>query len=67
MDRAHPAERLAESILGVGHYLDVDPPRKERPKYGIAEDVGGGGTINRYQVEQDLPADNYESAIVEEN
>jgi hypothetical protein len=36
------AEDLAKSLLGSGHYLDVDPSRDERPKYGIAMDVGGG-------------------------
>lgn len=40
------AEQLADSILGPGHYLDIDPPRDERPKYGLAKDSGGGGPID---------------------
>jgi len=31
------AQGLADSMLGKGHYLNVDPPLVERPSYGIAE------------------------------
>ncbi len=34
------AERLAQSIWGQNHYLDVDPPRGERQKHGISADTG---------------------------
>ena len=30
------AEEIAKSVLGAGHYLDIDPPQHERPKHGIA-------------------------------
>lgn len=33
------AEKCAESEYGSGHYADVDPPVKERPKLGIAEET----------------------------
>ena len=33
------AEELALSALGVGHYLDIDPARDDRHKYGIAADT----------------------------
>jgi hypothetical protein len=29
------AETLVESFLGLGHYMDVDPPLYERHEYGI--------------------------------
>jgi hypothetical protein len=31
------AKDLAESLLGPGHYLDVDPSPNEREKYGIVK------------------------------
>ena len=35
------AEDLAKSLLGPGHYLDVDPPPHERRKHGIKLETGG--------------------------
>jgi hypothetical protein len=40
------AEDLAASHLGAGHYLDVDPPRNERAKYGIPEKTTDGCPID---------------------
>jgi hypothetical protein len=34
------AERLALSHWGQNHYLDVDPPKSERNKYGISAETG---------------------------
>lgn len=39
------AEELAKTILGAGHYLDVDPAPSERPPYGIGE-TGGRDPID---------------------
>jgi hypothetical protein len=33
------AERLANSLIGPGCYLDFDPGRTERPRYGIDIDI----------------------------
>lgn len=35
------AEEVAKSILDPGHYWDIDPPRNERHKFGIAETQDG--------------------------
>jgi hypothetical protein len=35
------AEERADSLLGPGHYLDVDPSRNERPTLGIGETLSG--------------------------
>lgn len=40
------AETLTESILGAGHYLDIDPSVDERENNGIAKITGGGGPID---------------------
>jgi hypothetical protein len=40
------AQQFADSFLGSGHYLDIDPSREERPKFGLAKDSGGGGPID---------------------
>ena len=40
------AQELADSALGPDHYLDIDPSREERPKYGLAKDSGSGGPID---------------------
>ena len=62
--RPTTAENLATLVLGPGHYLDIDPPREERPKYGIAESPGGtcllGDPIPGF------PPDSYDWTIVEE-
>jgi hypothetical protein len=42
------AEDLAASLLGAGHYIDVDPARNERAKHGIPETTTGGGPIDLY-------------------
>jgi hypothetical protein len=55
------AEKLTQSILGPGHYLDVDPALNERAKYGIAKVTGGGGPIDPCH-----SIDVHESALVEE-
>lgn len=34
------AEGVALSLLGQGHYLDVDPPSADRYKHGISADTG---------------------------
>jgi hypothetical protein len=33
------AEDIAKELLGVGHYIDVDPPREERSRHGIPEET----------------------------
>ena len=65
--RPSTAEDLATLLLGPGRYLDVDPPRDERPKYGIATNTGGGEPIDLYRSELGIPAATYEYALVEEN
>lgn len=35
------AERIARSKLGEGRYLDIDPPKDERPECGIAKETSG--------------------------
>jgi hypothetical protein len=40
------AEQAAKSFDTPLQYLDFDPPRDERPKYGIAMDVGQGAPID---------------------
>jgi hypothetical protein len=54
------AEGLTESLLGAGHYMDVDPPPTERKTLGIAT-AGGGEWI-----EPGYTTDYYEWAITEE-
>ncbi len=67
--RPTTAENLVKSVLGPGHYLDVDPPTSERPKYGIANQSGGTCLIGDPcdEIVQGLPPDSYEWAIVEEH
>jgi len=36
------AEEIARTLLGPGHYMDIDPSREEREKYGIAKETGEG-------------------------
>src|ERR1700732_1567203 len=40
------AQSIAEALLGVDHYMDVDPFPNERAKYGIAEITGGRHSFN---------------------
>jgi len=40
------AEELAESLIGLGFYLDIDPPKAERVKHGLAEVTGRSEVIN---------------------
>lgn len=54
-------QQLADSVLGPGHYLDIDPSRDERPKYGLAKDSGGGGCIDPMN-----SADVYEQSNVDQ-
>jgi len=62
------AETLAESLLGTGHYLDIDPPPGERHKYGIAKETGGWYPFDPFQsAAPDIPADGCEWSIVEEH
>lgn len=54
------AEKLAESLIGAGHYLDIDLPRAERTKYGLAEATGGSDYIEPF-------ADSYRWELVDEH
>jgi hypothetical protein len=66
--RPSTAEDIANTVLGPGHYLDIDPPRDERNKYGIAVDTGGACPIDPYQkVEPGVPPDGYNFEIVDEH
>ena len=56
------AEECADSILGSGHYLDIDPPAAERPQYGIREHTGCGCPIDPCG-----SPDMYESQFVDEH
>ncbi len=40
------AGELAGSFHRLVQYVDIDPPRDERPKYGIPMEVAGGGAID---------------------
>lgn len=42
------AEGLAKSLLGAGRYVDIDPSRNERQKYGISEGTGEGYPIDPF-------------------
>jgi len=55
------AQQLADSVLNPGHYLDIDPPRNERQKYGLAESSGGGCLIDPVN-----STDSYEYSDVDE-
>lgn len=59
------AQSLAESLLGVGHYMDIDPAPSDRAEYGIARITGGRRSFDPSEFESDQP-DSYEFAIVEE-
>lgn len=54
------ARSLAESILGEGHYIDVDPPPNERASLGITEQTGGACPIDPCQeIKAGIPPDMY--------
>jgi hypothetical protein len=55
------AEKLANSFGRPVGYLDMDPAPDDRPKYGIARQVGGGGPIDPCN-----SPDVYESSKVDE-
>jgi hypothetical protein len=61
------AEDVAASVLGLGHYLNVDPPRSERPKNGLAMDTGGVEAIDTDQIVNGLVPDIYRWEIVDEH
>jgi hypothetical protein len=41
------AEQLADSSQRPVQYVNFDPPPAERPKYGIAAEVGSGRAIDQ--------------------
>lgn len=43
------AEELAESLIGPGLCLDIDPPRAERVKHGLDQSTGGSEVIDPFQ------------------
>jgi hypothetical protein len=57
------AQTVAESLLGQGHYMDVDPSPGERPQFGIAEITGGQVW---FEDEFGNPSNHYEFGIVGE-
>jgi hypothetical protein len=59
----HPsvADCSATAFHRPAQYLDIDPPPEERPKYGIAMEVGGGAGIDPCH-----SPDYYESSKVDE-
>jgi hypothetical protein len=59
------AQSLAESLLGHGHYMDVDPAPSDRAQFGIAKITGGRRYFDSSESASDRP-DSYEFAIVEE-
>lgn len=61
------AENIANSILGPGHYLDIDPTPTERPKYGIGE-VSGCHVIGSREeaIVSDCPPDTLQWTAVAE-
>jgi len=60
------AEDLTESVLGPGHYMDIDPPFDERPKYGIEQETGGMCPIDPFQnVAPGVPHDTYRWELVD--
>jgi hypothetical protein len=61
------AENLTNVVLGAGYYLNFDPPSKERGKFGIAAQTGGGYPIDLFQrVEPGVYADTVEFSILAE-
>jgi hypothetical protein len=59
------AQSLAESLLGQGHYMDIDPAPSDRAQYGIAKITGGRRYFDPSGFASDRP-DSYEFANVEE-
>jgi hypothetical protein len=55
------AEHFANKILGVGHYVDVDPPANERARHGIPDGSSGGSVIDPMR----SPDDYYEWVSVD--
>jgi hypothetical protein len=56
------AEELAKSLLEPGRYLDIDPPKDQRTKHGLAEATGGTEPIDVFR----LP-DTYRWELVDEH
>jgi hypothetical protein len=61
------AEELAKSLLEPGRYLDIDPPKDQRTKHGLAEATGGVEAIDTDQVENGQIPDEYRWEIVDEH
>jgi hypothetical protein len=55
------ASEIAESMLGAGYYMDVDPSPDERDAHGIARAAGGGEWLDPGN-----SLDKYEFGILEE-
>jgi hypothetical protein len=58
------AEGHADSLLGKGHYLDIDPPPSDRDKHAVAKVTSGWVPIDSWQTS--VHADGYEWSIVDE-
>jgi hypothetical protein len=52
------AEDLAATILGAGHYVDIDPSVDERPKYGLPKTTAFGVPVDMWN-----SADSYVSML----